>query len=79
MVQGGSFCTLLATAFVVSNILLAVLIPVYGASGRFLAVMAWIIACYHGWLYVHALRGWLSSVYTAVRGRTTSRSNCCAT
>jgi hypothetical protein len=52
MPQGPRFCSLLGIIWVVCNILLAVLVPVYGVAGRYLAVIAWIIAVYHGWMCV---------------------------
>jgi hypothetical protein len=38
--------------FAVANLCLSVLLPAFNQSSRYLAVMAWIAVCYHGWLYV---------------------------
>ena len=61
----GPFCSLQARArsfrsatlllFVASNILVSVLVPYYDQSSSYLAVIAWIVVCYHGWMCVSTI------------------------
>ena len=42
--------TAIALVFTAGNLLLSVLVPAYDRSSHYLAVMTWIVVCYHGWL-----------------------------